>query len=233
MAAAVAAAVASVAGCVSNPEIPYDRSSASAVKSIGILAPSFPDGPTVVLASSVGQSFGLIGALVDAGMQSNRDSTFEHLLEGQRFSAQDTFVHYIAAGLRADGYRVVMIPVNRSKADFVASYPKGPANGVDAYLDIVAQGYGYIAAGISAKTPYRPDISLKARLVEAKDSSVLMQEAVAYNPVSVTKDVITITPDAEYEFKDFDALVADPNKATTGLKMAMQHSAEMVATLLK
>ena len=52
-------------GCT-VPKIPFDRSAAGHVRTIGIVTPGFPSGPSVELASSVGQSFGLIGALVGA-----------------------------------------------------------------------------------------------------------------------------------------------------------------------
>lgn len=49
-----------LAGCQGAPKVPYERS-AGAPKRIGIVTPSFPERPSVVLASSIGKSFGLIG----------------------------------------------------------------------------------------------------------------------------------------------------------------------------
>jgi hypothetical protein len=74
------AGLVALAGCAGAPAVPYDRATAGDIKTIGVLTPSFPDHPYVILASSVGQHLGLIGALVDAGMRSSRESSFGTLL---------------------------------------------------------------------------------------------------------------------------------------------------------
>jgi hypothetical protein len=235
VAAALAAILFFLVGCAGLPEIPYDRSSAQ-VKTVGIVTPHFPDGPAVVLASSVGQSFGLIGALIDAGMQANRESSFRRLLDEENFSARKTFLETLSAELAADGYTVAAVEVSHEKADFLDTYPVVADPAVDAFLDISTDGYGYVAAGIGSSTPYRPVISLKARLVNARDRSVLMQNTVVYNPIRRTAaaaGVITIPPDPSYEFNDFDTLMADPPKAVTGLRTAVRQSAQTIGKLLK
>ena len=70
-----------LSACASKPEIPFDRATAGAIKTIAVVPPAMPDDGSVVLASTVGQSFGLVGALVDAGMAANRDSHFKDLLK--------------------------------------------------------------------------------------------------------------------------------------------------------
>ena len=81
-------AVALLNGCATKPEIPFDKG-ANNIKTIGILTPSEPDHGSVVLASSVGQSFGIIGALVDTGMRMSRESKFNTLLGQESFIFQD------------------------------------------------------------------------------------------------------------------------------------------------
>lgn len=236
-AAAVAATSLVLVGCVAVPEVPYDRSTAQ-VKTVAIVTPQTPETASVVLASTVGQSFGLIGALIDAGMQANREATFRQLVDQQRFSMRETFVEALKADLVSSGYEVKVIDVPRSKSDFLETYPASPDQPVDAYLDIssIGIGYGYVAAGIGSSTPYRPTVALKARLVNAKDRSVLMQNTVTYNPImfgAAKLNSITIPPDPEYQFNDFDTLVADPPKAITGLRTATEKSAHTIGTLLK
>ena len=232
MATALVAVLVLLAGCAA-PEIPYDRASSGEIKSIGIATPSFPPDPVVVLASSVGQSFGLIGALVDAGMQSNRDAQFKALLQRQNFSARDRFIESLTARLQERGYTVSLVPVKRESTDFLTHYPTGSEPPVDAYLDLVALSYGYVAAGIGSSTPYRPQFAVRTRLVSAKDSSVLMQDQVVYNPIGSPPKTVTIAPEPGHQFKDFDTLVADPGTAVIGLKTATERSAETVSALLQ
>ena len=63
--------------------------------------------------------------------------------------------------LEAEGYTVSMVAFQRQGSDFAGSYPVGSEPKVDAYLDLVVTGYGYIAAGIGNSTPYRPICQLR------------------------------------------------------------------------
>lgn len=166
-------------------------------------------------------------------MQANRESAFKTVLAAQNFSAQDSFLQALNANLRAQGYTVKMIQANRDEADFLGTYPADGTGSVDAYLDLVTLGYGYVAAGIKDSTPYRPYCSVKAKLVHAKNASVLMQDVVIYNPINTPKDSISIAPDPAYQFVDFDTLTGDPTKATAGLKLAVEKTASTISSLLK
>ena len=78
---------------------------------------------------------------------------------------------------------------------FLASYPPGAADQpIDAYLDLIVGAYGYIAAGLQDSAPYRPIFIVSARLTRARDKTVLMQDAVVYNPLNPNDRVVTIAP---------------------------------------
>lgn len=230
----VAVAALGLVGCAA-PEIPFDHSASSDVKTIGVITQSFPQEPTVHLASSVGQSFGLIGALVDGAMQSDREKKFGAVLVAHSFSPQDDFTGALTGALQAEGYTVVQVPVKRDEhgSEFLKTYPPAGDTKVDAYLDLVTLGYGYLAAGISSSNPYRPVMLVKIKLVRAKDSSTLMQDMVFYNPINQPKQVVTISPDPAYQFTDFDALMASQDKAVEGVKVAIEQSAKTLASLMK
>lgn len=232
--AAAAAGVLLLAACASTPEIPFERT--AQIKTIGVLSPGIPSGPSVVLASSVGQSFGLIGALVDAGMESNRESQFEGLMKTDHFVFGDTFKDSLTAQLKEQGYTVVDVPAERKSGDYVEKYPAAGGT-ADAYLDVVVVSYGYIASGIGADTPYRPFVVAKCRLLRASDSSVLMQDAVIYNRVMnqypANDKAVTIPPDPKFTFANFDSLVAYPKDAASDLGIAAKETSKALGTLLK
>src|SRR5205823_11578079 len=96
--------------------------------------------------------------------------------------------------------------------------------------------YGYVSAGIGSNTPYRPQFLVQVRLVHSKNSSVLMQETILYNPVGPAgfnaKKAITIAPSAAYEFPDFDRLEANSQMAVQGLRDAAYQSADSLSNLL-
>ena len=231
MLAAVVVAAAMLGACA-LPEVPYDRETAGGIKHIGLVTPHFPDEPDVHLASSVGQSFGLIGALVDAGLKADRDKRFNRLLQQASFTVADVFSENLANELRSRGYEVSLITVRRDKAAFVPEYPVHAPPAVDAYLDLYTLNYGYIAAGVGSP-PWRPWLSMRARLVRAKDSAVLMQDTIAYNPVIGAPKAVTIPPDPAYSYSTFDMLEADPSGAVRGLRGAVEQSALAVGKLLK
>ena len=230
---ALAMAAALLVGACAAPEIPFDRTRGNDIKTIGVVTPKFPNGAVVVLASTVGQSFGLVGALIDAGMEASRESRFKTILEQQSFSEQDVFLAKLTSSLQAEGYTVATVAIQRQGTTFQASYPIGAEPKVDAYLDLIVTGYGYIAAGIGNSTPYRPICQVSARLVSAKDSSVLMQDLVTYNPYGSTERMVTIAPDPTVQYTTFDQLAADPVGSAKGLQSATEQTAETIARLLQ
>lgn len=233
---AVLCALLFVAGCASKPAVPFDKSSASSIKTIGLLTPGVPSEPSAALASSPGQSFGLIGALIDAGIKEGRDSSLKRILDGQQFVADKAFTDGLVASLKARGYEVKLIPVSREDhGSLLKTYPSAKDNNVDAYLDVVAF-YGYVAAGVAASTPYRPFLYTDCKLVKAEDGSVLMSDSVFYNPVLAAgrnTDHVTLGPDPDYAFPSFDDLEADPVKAAKGESVAFAATTDAIGNLLR
>ncbi len=222
-----------LAGCASVPQIPYDRMTAGEIKTIGVVTPKFPNRATVILATTVGQSFGLVGALVDAAIQDGRDSSFDKMVKAQSFVAQEAFMQRLTETLQGHGYTVSNISAMRARDGFMDKYPMEPA---DAYLDLVVPTYGYIAAGIGGSTPYRPRFAVQVRLVRARDSSVLMQDTIlynAYNPGGAETKAVSLSPDPAYEYQTFDALEDSPEMAVKGLQDAVHQSADAVGNLLR
>jgi hypothetical protein len=225
-----------LAGCASPPEIPFDHVANPGVKVIGVLQPAMSPEPAILLASDVGQSFGLVGFVVDAAMQANREKKFSGLLAAQGVRPDANFLADVHAALAAHGYTVSDVAEARSSNDLLKTYPKGE-EGVDAYLDIAVVNYGYVAAGIGDSTPYRPFVSARCRLVRASDGAVLMEDTILYNPVfnagGFQPKAVTISPDPAYVFTDFDSLTADPTIAVKGMNGALSNAANSIGTLVQ
>lgn len=235
-AAAIIAACLMLAGCATQPVIPFDKSMAGDIKTVGIVTPAMPEKPSVWLASTIGQSFGLIGALVDAGMEASREKDFWTEIDGAHNPPKATFLTAMTEALQAQGYTVKTIDVKDRKSDFLKSYPPAQDTQVDAYLDVRVFNYGYVAAGIGDSTPYRPFAYVDCKMIRASDNAVLMQDDVFYNPITQgpvrpSGNGVTISPNPDYVFVDFDALKADPPNATKGMNDALQQAAAAVANL--
>ena len=98
---------------------------------------------------------------------------------------------------------------------------------------MVSPTYGYLAAGTGDSSPYRPRIAVNCKLIRASDAKLLMEDKVLYNPLGTVSKVVSLSPDPNYSFTDFDALTASPDKATEGLKVAFGQTADAIATLLQ
>src|SRR6185312_707978 len=118
VAAVALTALSFLAGCA-GPEIPFDRSSVPNLKTIGVLTPDIPEKPTVRLASDVGQSFGLIGGLIDAGMEINRNDKLWAALSQRHFSVKEKLTEDIVVSLKSRGYDAKLVSVDRSKSGFL------------------------------------------------------------------------------------------------------------------
>jgi hypothetical protein len=214
-----------------QPEIPYDRSQAGNIKTIGVLTLPMPSEPTIWLASDSHQMFGLVGALVE---QNHRDAAFWNAMRsigGEEAFPAPALLAALSSALGAAGFAVKQVPVARPDGKFLRTYPKADG-GVDAFLDIAFEGYGYGYVAAGRGTPFRPYVYLRCRLVRASDGATLMQDAVLYNPINAPNDAVVLSPNPSYEFTNFESLDGDPRKAVAGMDDAVENAASTIGGLL-
>lgn len=229
----VAAMAMTVAACAS-PYVatPYERA-ATNVRTISVMDDAADDNAIAYEVASMGRNFGLIGALVDAGIQAERQGAVNRALDGVSFDGETVFERRLASRLTSEGYQVsVREDGPRAKRAFVVSYPTADGSS-DAYLDIVLAHHGYLSAG--AFQPFRPSASAQVRLVSAADPTrILMDNRIVYNGMTTADaGVITLTPNPDYEFKNREELLADPAKMAAGIEDALNQIADTAAQLLR
>ena len=229
--------LAALAACAGNTEIPFDHSANAGIKRIGVLTPYIDSRPQMVLASDVGQSFGLIGALVDVSLAEARNNKFEAIMTAGHVDPKADFLSDVKVSLAAHGYAASDVAIVRPDTKLLKDYPKPGDNAVDAYLDVSVVSYGYVAAGIAESNPYRPFVHAKCRLVRASDGAVLMEDTVMYNPVTragiTVEKAVTISPDPNYAYPDFDALTGSPDTAVKGIGVSLKSTADSIGTLVQ
>ncbi|MDY6925124.1 MAG: hypothetical protein SWI22_14340 [Pseudomonadota bacterium] len=220
-------------GACASPYVakPYDRASAN-VQSIAVLDDSLPEKAIAYEVASTGSSFGLIGALVDAGIQGSRQEAVNAALNGVSFDAEQIMEARLASALSREGYTVAVMDNGvRPKREVLATYPAAPTE-ADAYLDIVVTQYGYLSPG--AGQPFRPHASAVVKLVSVADgSTVLAENVVAYNPMGAPQGIVTITPNGDYVFRNRGELLADPQRLADGITDALNQVADTAAKLLR
>lgn len=209
---------------------PYDRTTAS-VDTIALVDDSLAPKAIAYEVASTGGNFGLIGALVDAGIQESRRNAVNAALDTVQFDAEAVLESRIIATLGSQGYKVTpLVGPDRSKRDLLVDYPPAPTE-TDAYLDVSVTDYGYLSAG--AGQPFRPTVYAKVRLVRASDGTQLMDNLILLNPVYPTDGVITLSPNPEYVFNNRAELLADPTRLAAGIEDALTRVAEAAAQLLR
>lgn len=227
----VAVAALTLAACAS-PYIatPYDRASAG-VTEIALVDDSLPTKAIAYEVASVGSNFGLIGALVDAGIQLERQNAVNDALAGIQFDAETELESRLISALAAEGYTVAPLESGeRAKRDWLETYP-GASSETDAYLDVAVIQYGYMSSG--AMQPFRPAVAAKIKLVRVSDGSTLMENQIIYNPLNIVQGVITIAPNPAYAFDNRAALLAEPERMAAGIEDALNQVADTATQLLR
>jgi hypothetical protein len=218
-------------GACASPYIatPYDRTTAN-VSSIAVVDDALEPKAMAYEVASTGANFGLIGALVDAGIQESRKEAVNKALDGVQFDAENLMEARLAAAVRGQGYSVTQATGPRAKRDFLVTYPTAQG-GADAYLDMVVMNYGYMSSG--AGQPFRPTVYAKIRLMRVSDNALLMENTILYNPIAPTEGMITLSPNPEYAFHHREGLLEDPARLAAGLEDALNQVADTAAQLLR
>lgn len=226
---ALAAATLSVAACATPyAAVPYEADTAG-VETITLIEDV---GSAKVLAyevASVGSNFGLVGALIDAGVQSSRRARVEEALTAAEFDAQDYFRTELTTALETLGYDVETIQLGeRERLELLETYPAN--DDVEAYLDVVLRSYGVLSSG--AGTPFRPHSSAEAQLYRPGDGSILMRNTVHFNTIGTPTGQIVLTGDAADAFRNREDLLDDTDELLTAIKDAISQTAQTIAGLM-
>jgi hypothetical protein len=233
-AAAVSWLATLTAGCASFPTQEFNRGASQGLHTIAVAPVGLPDEPSVVILNAVGNSFGLVGAIVEASRASNASKEAVTELSAGGFDYRTYLPGQIDAAVKAAGFEVTVLPGTRSggeAAKFLTTLPAAP--GADAVLDVYVSYLGYAAAG--AKSPYRPAVHLEARLVDPKTQKVLFADQIYYNNFTpaAAKRAITIEPDPKGVFPDRAAMRAAPAEVTQYLRAAVDAATAELGKQLK
>jgi len=180
--------------------------------------------------ASAGSNFGLVGALIDAGVQSSRRQRVEDVLAAANFDAQAYFRARISEELEALGYEVeTSNAFEREGSKLIASHPSAEGE-TTLYLDAVLRSYGLLSSG--AGTPFRPHAAVEAQLVNGDSETVLMRNSVMYGMIGTPQGHILLSPDAKYAYSNREELLEDPDRLLASIQDAISETAVTVARLL-
>jgi len=201
------------------------------ISRIAIVDDALPEGVSAVETASVGSNFGLIGALIDAGVRDSREDAIDAALATISFDAESDLEGMLTEAFAANGVQASVTSTGpRAQRAFLVSHPT--ANGdVQAYLDLVALHYGYTSAGHGQ--PWRPTADVMVRLVSVPDNRTLMENRIAYNVMTSPRGVITLSANPEYTFSNREEMRNNPERLAAGIRDALREVATTVAGLMR
>lgn len=200
------------------------------VKRVALPGVGFPAYPSVTGLNTVADCLGLVGLVAGEVIRNNRVDALKAIMVSQSFDPQAHFSTALTDRLQARGLAIAPEAADGSRRDFLKTYGTGADR--DAVLDIYASTYGFIALSDASGAPFRASAGVRARLIRARDRSVLMQDAVAISGIdSDAKAPDGVSLDAG-EFHDFVEIEANPGRAVAGLRGALSAAADGVAKRL-
>lgn len=198
---------------------------------VAIVDDSLPDGVSAIETASVAGNFGLIGALINAGVTDSREDAIDAALATVSFDAESDLERMLTEALSTNGVQAsVAGAAPRPGRKFMVNYPT-PQGDVQAYLDVVASHYGYTSAGHGQ--PWRPTADVLVRLVSVQGNRTLMENRIAYNVMNPPRGVVTLFPDPEYTFFNRDEMKNNPERLANGLRAAFRQIATTTAGLMR
>ena len=200
------------------------------LSNVAIADDSLPADVIAYQAGSTMSNFGLLGAMIDAGVQSSRKGAINEALESIEYEPEAAFEAYVIEALGRQGVEAAVIEgPDREKREFLVDYPEAGED-VQAYLDIVVVSYGYMQAGGNA---WRPAAAADVRLVDRATGKTIMENRIYNNIVGATAGVITISPNPEYTFQNREDMTTNPERLADGIDDALRAIVDGAVGLLR
>jgi hypothetical protein len=208
---------------------PYTKSAAP-LTTVGLADDMLPSEVIAFQVASTMSNFGLLGAIIDAGVQASRKHRVNEALDSIGYAPEPTFEAYLRDALKDQGVtaRLVAGP-DREKREFLVDYP-ATGQDVQAYLDLVVKQYGYVQAGGNL---WRPAVLADVRLVDRVSGNVLMENRIGYNIPDAPAGIITLPPNPEFAFEDREDMITNADKLAAGLDDALHEVAISAVRLLR
>ncbi len=200
------------------------------ITSVGIVDDALPAEAIATEVASTAGNFGLIGALIDAGVQSSRKSRVNEALESVSYDAEANFEQFLIEGLaKREISATVVGSEEREKRELLEDYPDAP-EGAEALIDFSVAGYGYANAGNQL---WRPHVTADVRLVDASTGAVLMENRIVYNPINPQQGVVTLSPNFDFAFQNREDMITQPERLAEGIDVALREVVDASLRLMQ
>ena len=217
-----------LSGCASVETKRADRSATRTLKTIAVLQPLNEDGYTVWMYRHPANAFAVVGAFAMAADMGAKRDAFKEKMKEMQFDALKLINEQLTAELqRNKRYEVTYLERKPQSTRCSEEDYSGVSTTADAFLDLRVTP-GYAAEGPT--TPYLPFYEVCARLVDARTKQVLYQSFMRYGtPAYMPEGMRSLGTGAAHGFKNFDDLMANPQRVIQGLTIGATSVARAVA----
>ena len=223
-------AVATIAGCASVPNVDLDKR--ASVRSVTVLAVAEPGiVPVVNLGGPTGM-FGLVGGLVQAGLNDQHSRAYTDLVKGRAVTFAPPLEDGVIATLEAAGYRVARSDQKPSlQSDNRTADYSGIKVGTDAIVHVWFTAFGYVSP--PAKMNFQPWVAVRVRVLESASKKDLYFKTFVCGYEPRIEGAVAIPVDAQYEYESYDKLAERLDHSVAGLRECEQSIVATVARDVK
>jgi hypothetical protein len=215
-----------LSACGTLPAQNFEHSARASIKRVALVPVGTPEHAQVRIMNPIGAGFGVVGNLVESRRAAGATQEMESTLAAAHFDFRQSLTNAIAMAVSKVGFTLNKDTTARpakERGRFLTKYA-APAKKIDAYLDVYATYVGFEAP--QSSVAYKPRLEISARLVSAKDNTILFQDRIVYGCVENTdEDVVMVRADDNLGFKTRAAFSADPNRTARALQSAIDATA--------
>ncbi|ONG40057.1 hypothetical protein BKE30_07820 [Alkanindiges hydrocarboniclasticus] len=208
----------------------FNKEMASQIKTVSIVQEENQAKYPVRIMAHVGANFGLIGAAIAEADMAAKTSKLHNKIAPHQINIQEKVTQSLKTRLESNGYEVNLIKLPAKTADKQALVVASNLTTADSILVLKTQS-GYVAAG--SNSPYLPVITVNANLYDRKTQKLNYQETVNYGLQTAGNDAIQIDANPQYQFKNIDELMKQPQKTSAALTDGIEPITEKLASDLK
>jgi hypothetical protein len=214
-----------LAACGSLPSQAFDHSVRAKIKRIEVVPMGTPEHAQARIMNPIGAGFGLVGNFVESQRAAGATQVVETALADAHYDFRTSLYNSIAQAVSKVGFTINRLAGSRpdkERSRFLSKYPREKK--VDAYLDVYATYVGFEAP--QSSTAYRPRLEIAARLVSAKDNTILFQDRIIYGCTENTdEEAVLVRADDKLSFRNRGAFQTDPTKTARALQSAIDATA--------
>jgi hypothetical protein len=214
---AIVIATTLLTGCTTLPKTDLATSNREKLHSIAMLDVAEPHGESVVNFGGAAGAFGLIGGLVQGGINSNHTSTYTQHVASGKIAFAPVVSDGLTTRLASDGYEIVTLHDQHAKlsSDGKSDDFSDVKTDADAILSVWFTSFGYVSPPESGS--FIPWVVVRARLLDSKSKQDMYFKTFACG-WDIKANSVHVEADAKYHYGSFGTLIDQFDQSVSGLK---------------